>query len=283
MVSWSDALVRELAERRVVVFVGAGLSKAACSALPTWPNLLSALANILNKKTDKALVSKLIKKDRLLDAAQIITGTANKADLQQKIVSTFQIRPTPYHDIYNSILQIDPKTIITTNYDEFIERNFDHFNAGGSSHLIKSYTTRNLLGDLRSPVRSIIKMHGCITDPSDIVLDRSSYFMARRNNAGFFATLQALMTVNTVLFLGYSISDPDIQLILENISLQSPSDFRHYALISKFDHPAIRQSLAETYSINFVEYPSGDHGQVPPAIEQLRTRVLEVRETRGIV
>lgn len=219
----------------------------------------------------------------MLDAAQIIHDLLPRADMNASLRDIFQVRPVPNCEIYNDLLKMDPKTIVTTNYDELLEKNFEHFSHGTEAHSICDHKATKLLTDLRSPIRSIVKMHGCITNPSNVVLDRSSYFKAKRDNPGLFNTISALMTVNTVLFLGYSINDPDIQLILENSNIFSTSDHPHYALMSKFEHSSIKGAMKETFNVDFVEYPAGQHAMVPEAIAGLRERVISLREERGIV
>lgn len=283
MVSWPESLVREIAERRVVLFIGSGISKSACPALPTWSALLIKLSDKLGRKREKELVKQLIRQGKLLDAAQVVRDSVPKADINAELRNIFQVRPIPFNNIYSDMLLLDPKTIITTNYDEFIEKNFEHFSSGSETHSISDHKSDKLLNDMRSPIRSIVKMHGSVDDPSSAVLDRSSYFEARQKNPSMFSIISSAMTVNTVLFLGYSISDPDIQITLENINLSSPSDHRHCALVPKFDHPSLRSALTRTYNVDFVEYPAGDHGNVALAVQELRESVISLRQRRGIV
>ena len=283
MVTWPESLIQEIAERRVVFFIGSGLSKAAHDIFPSWPELLEKLSINISKTKDKQLIKNYVKQGRMLDAAQIINDGLPKPDLSASLRRIFQVRPIPHHDLYQYLLLMDPKTIVTTNYDEFLEKNFEHYSGGTEAHVVCKHKATHLINDLRSPVRSIVKMHGCITDPSDIVLDRLSYYEAKKENPGIYHALSSLMTVNTVLFLGYSISDPDIQLILENINLYSKATHTHYALMSKFDHSSIKVVIKKTYNVDFLEYPAGAHGSVPDIIKGLHKQVLDFRAARGII
>lgn len=65
-ISWPKALIRELAERRVVLFIGSGISKAAHNPLPTWAALLDDLSNSLVIRREAELVKKLIRQGKLL-------------------------------------------------------------------------------------------------------------------------------------------------------------------------------------------------------------------------
>ena len=282
MVSWPLPLVREIAERRVILFLGAGISKAAAPALPSWPSLIEYLSQALPTKKDKNLVRQLIRNDRLLDAAELINSVISPAESRDMLENKFLLTPAPTSNIYKDLLNLDFKVCITTNYDQLIEKNFEQFSGGNIAYHVRTYTYKNLIADLRSPSRTILKLHGCITVPAELVLDRRSYFNAKAENPGIYDTVAALSTVNTVLFLGYSISDPDIQLILESVHARTRSDHTHYALMSKFEHPSLRQAISSTYNVSFIEYPSGQHGEVPPAIAALWSAVKDERAGRGI-
>ncbi len=283
MVNWPKPLVREIADRRVLIFVGSGISKAARPETPTWSALLEELKEQLPKRTEKKFISGLIKSGSLLDAAQAISDGLDQAVVNEFIREKFQIRPMVHNEIYKSILDLDLKTIITTNYDEFLEKNFEHFSGGIEAYNISKHTSTDLLDRIRSPGRTIIKIHGCVSEPNKIVLDRTSYFKARQKNYGFFNILSSMFTVNTVLFIGYSMNDPDMQIILENINIHSESSHGHYCLISKQSHSSITKAMKSTYNILCLEYPKDGHSNVPDYLKTLSESVRQDRAARGIV
>ena len=283
MIIWPKPLVREIAERRAIIFIGSGISKSALPSMPSWPELLKDLSKNMKAKTEREFVHRLIKNGNLLDAAQIISDGLDRAEVNDFLRDKFEVRPMVYNEIYRSILELDLKTVITTNYDEFIEKNFEHFSGGSRAYNVCKHTSKDLIDKVRSPGRTIVKMHGCVSEYNDIVLDRNSYFEARRNNFGFFQVLSALLTVNTVLFVGYSVNDPDLQIMLENINMHSQSSHGHYSLISKQEHKSISRSIKNTYNILCIEYPKGGHSEVPKYLEELSTAVQNERNARGIV
>ena len=91
MINWPPALVTEVAERRVVVFVGAGISKAAHANMPSWPSLLGDMSKKLSKKKDRELVKRLIRYERLLDAAELINSQLLPADRRAILEDRFKI------------------------------------------------------------------------------------------------------------------------------------------------------------------------------------------------
>ena len=192
---WPAALVTELAERRVVIFLGAGVSKAANPQLPSWTALLQEMKTHANLKKDRELIQKLIRTGRLLDAAELVNSLMIPADRKAMLEAKFRLNPPPISEIYDHILALDPKVCIITNYDQLIEKNFEHFSGGQTSHQVRTYKYENFLSDLRSPSRVILKIHGCITDPSNIVLDRKSYFNAQGNRSWPHISAKPLRTL----------------------------------------------------------------------------------------
>lgn len=284
---WPPSLVQEVAERRVVFFVGAGFSKLALrsvnSDLPAWSELLTQLANALERPIDRKVARDLVKSREYLNAAQIIRDKMAGGDFSAKLREIFLLQGLGTISLYKILAKIDPMIIITTNYDQLIEKNIEDETIEGRSHNTCKYNQDFALDDIRSPIRSILKMHGCITEPQNVILDRRSYFRARQKYGSFFNLIESISTINTLIFLGYSLSDPDMQLILENVTLSHPTQHTHYALMPKFTHPSLKNIFSETYNMRFLEYEAGDHTQVSSLFERLEQEVTSFRAARGII
>jgi len=284
---WPPSLIVELAERRAVLFLGAGLSVSAglstSSVVPDWAQLLEKLGRHLPRKKERDYVGKLIRKKLFLDAAQIVRDGVSAADfvagLREEIPGTLR----GHAGVYEHLLKLDPKIILTTNFDEYIEQQFLHYSGGNRAHSVCRYTQDHMLDDIRSPMRVIGKIHGCITEPGSAILTRRSYFEARRRFQTYFSIVESIVTVNTVIFLGYSFSDPDVSLILENVNLRTPSKHLHYALVPRFEHKSLRDAISSAHNINFVEYPVGEHANFENAIGELWQSVSQYRTDKGLI
>lgn len=80
----------------------------------------------------------------------------------------------------------------------------------------------------------IYKIHGCCSSPNSLVLTASDYENYRKKNPYLSSKLLTLFIERPVLFLGYSLSDPHISEILQEIILCSPesnNDFLRNKLI----------------------------------------------------
>jgi hypothetical protein len=178
--------------------------------------------------------------------------------------------------LHKIILEIDPKIAITTNYDEI----YDHYCSSGlaqSGYNICKYYDSFAVENIRSRIRLVIKAHGCVSDPTKIVLSRSSYYRAKRDFPGFYQLLDALFLTHTLLFVGASLTDPDIQLVLENANLSVPSAHPHYALVEKTRHESIKAAIKKTHNVELIEYPRKKHETAVKAMADLKDKVIEQR------
>jgi hypothetical protein len=281
-VIWPPSLVEELADRRCILVLGAGAS-ASCvgnggTRPPLWRSFLVTAINELVPNADTKIIAvDLLDKERFLDCAEVIIEAANKADFARFIRRTFvqpRFKPCNIHEL---VLTLDPKVVITTNYDEI----YDHYCRDGEAkdgYNVCKYYEDHALNALRSPERLILKAHGCVSDPDKIILSRSQYFNARRLHVQFYNILDGLFLVNTALFVGCSLVDPDLQLILENVNLSAHSSHPHYALIEAGTSPAVCSSFKRTYNVQLLEYDVGHHEQVPAALAELSELVLDRRQ-----
>ena len=100
--------------------------------------------------------------------------------------------------------------VITTNYDLLTEQIF-----GGYTTFIGQ---ENLLFAETQDILEIYKIHGCCSDPASIVINAKDYEDFNDRNAYLAAKLLTIFVEHPIVFLGYSISDPDIQSILRAIA-----------------------------------------------------------------
>lgn len=278
MIDWPESLVQELASKRAIIFIGAGISSGSVSRLnaevrpPNWKDLLAAAGQRF-KRADTGFIQKLLESDKLLDAAEVIFHDVPPADKRNFFVGQFATPDFLPSDCHAAIQGINPKVVITTNYDQIYEKQCDALLAG-RGYSVKKFFDADLLDCVRSSDNLIVKAHGCISSPNNIILNRSDYYSIKKQHAGFYSVLDGLLTVSTVLFLGCSMSDPDIQLVLENTNISAPSAHTHYAVMPMGTHTALKSAMESAYNIKILEYDSVDgHGPLLEGLEELRLLV----------
>jgi hypothetical protein len=100
--------------------------------------------------------------------------------------------------------------IITTNWDDFIERLFPDYDVLiGQEDLINSNVQE---------IGEIYKIHGSISKINSMILTNEDYTNFNKKNAYLAAKLLSIIIEHPIIFLGYSISDPNIIEILTSLS-----------------------------------------------------------------
>ncbi|SHI72881.1 SIR2 family protein [Halodesulfovibrio aestuarii] len=96
-------------------------------------------------------------------------------------------------------------SIITTNYDLLIEDLFQFTPIVGN----------NLL--LSNQYGSVYKIHGCVTDPTNIIITENDYEHFKAKYELIRAQLLSLFIHNPIIFIGYSVGDQNIKELLQTI------------------------------------------------------------------
>lgn len=126
------------------------------------------------------------------------------AEYLKEIVMNFEM-----NDEIDFLSKLHIDGIITTNWDDFAEVIFPKFKKYvGQSELLFSSTTN---------IGEIFKIHGCIHQPSTMVLTKEDYENFTERNAYLAAKLITIFMEHPIFFIGYSLEDSNIQDILESI------------------------------------------------------------------
>jgi hypothetical protein len=269
-----------------VIFLGAGSSGGATRTIngiaespPNWKKLLLSLHQSTNRGTqeDKDLGRKLIDEASYLNAAEVLRTCIQDGDFNHFIFNQF--REYKHSEIHEHINAIDQKVVVTTNYDCIYE-NYCRQGEGLYGYQVLKHHDEGLVTRLRSPIRLIIKAHGCMTSAENAILTRSDYFSARQKYSSFFQTLESIFLTNTLLFIGYSLTDPDIQLLLENSTITAKSAHPHYAVMPTGTHSTLKAAYRRAYNVEILEYSDqNNHEELTESLAALSASVAELRET----
>ena len=185
-------LAEELEKGKLVVFVGAGVSKN--SGLPEWEELIKNYA-------DYRGIKEFTSKQFLTIPEEVFEryGSLKYYEIAEKRFSGKYV-PNSIHRI---LKKMKLTYIITTNYDTLIEDEIKNLQIVSKDEDLP-YTNSN---------KMLIKMHGDFEN-KNIVLKQSDYDNYEKNFQLISTLVKGLFTTNTVLFIGYSYSDTNVQQIM---------------------------------------------------------------------
>ncbi len=224
--------------QRLALFVGSGISASATNRAnqhpPTWTELLTELSSLAPHATRKR-IQDLIEANHLLQAAEllryIIRKDYKRPAFNEKLKTLVNgpqkdpFKPSEWHD---TIDQLNPQIIITTNYDNLLEGN------SCETYAVNTFSTKTVDNHLRIGRTTIIKIHGdanmAYNDNEDLILSISDYARARQKGKLAFDTIKSILLTHTTLFLGYSMNDPDLQIILEDLFFDRDVPSPHFLL-----------------------------------------------------
>jgi hypothetical protein len=277
---WPADLVKELARRRCVPFLGAGVSRNSVGdhgkRPPLWDDFLEAACGNLGAKAKEA--KRYLKQRDLLTAAHIAKNLLGGHDWHELLEEEFSRPKYMPADIHDHIFSLDAPIVCTTNVDRIYEKHVQSKYAGAC--VVKNYCdddlARYVRGDLES--RLILKVHGSVDNLPKAIFTREEYADAWHGSSRFYELFQAIILTNTVLFIGYGLSDPDVQLVLENGARLFKSSKPHYLVTSSTVSEPVRLLYERNYNIKIVTYNAREnHIELSRGLKDLATKVQSQR------
>ena len=129
---------------------------------------------------------------------------------------------TRFHRAISPLYMVED--IITTNWDDFFEREC----------MIDPFVYNSDMAFWDASSRRLMKIHGSISNFGSIVATNGDYRKSfkRLNNGPLGAQLKSLIARKTVIYVGYSLSDPNYLRLLKNISKMMGANSRQSYFIS---------------------------------------------------
>ncbi|WP_130617425.1 SIR2 family protein [Dyella amyloliquefaciens] len=280
MIDWPEEVVTDIARRRCVLFLGAGVSKNSTNdqgVRPAdWLEFLQGLANDIDGE-ERAAVDQCIANGDLLTACEVARDALRVAAFESRLLAAFsekRFRPSPVH---TDLVEIDSRIVLTTNFDKIYENAANSILHGDI--LVKTYLSEDLADIIRRQNRCILKVHGSIDSPREAILTRTDYARMRSKHADFYRILDALFMTHTFVFLGASMTDPDVRLLLEDYARRYPGTRPHYVVSPAGATPApIVKVIESSMNLRTISYnPQDNHRELSEGIAQLKNLVNESR------
>lgn len=218
--SFIESFADDIADGSAAIFAGAGLSVA--SGYVDWRGLMREIAADLGLDVDR--------ETNLVAVAQYhLNERRNRTRINQKIIDEFSAghKLTENHEV---LAKLPIGTYWTTNYDRMIETALE---ASGKIVDVK-HSVNQLKTTQKGRQATIYKMHGDVGDASNAVLTKDDYEGYFRDREPFVTALTGDLVSKTMLFIGFSFSDPNIDYVMSRIRVVLKSQPKqHYCILKR--------------------------------------------------
>ena len=279
---WTDKLIEDIARRRAVLFFGAGASMSSVGKNGTtrpksWVQFLTGALDRLESK-DKKITKDLIKQNDLLTACEVIRRVLGD-DFIELVKNEFQTPGYGHTKIHELLWQLDLRITITPNFDNIYDSYVS--SASQSTVTIKNYTHDDVADAIRRNAPVLIKSHGSVTEPNNLIFTRVDYAKARSSHRDFYELLDSLLRTHTFIFIGCGLDDPDIRLLLEDYCFRHKHAQKHYFVLpSKRYSPLVKQVYEDSLKLKILEYKYSETTKHANLLEELELLVKGVNQKR---
>lgn len=282
MIEWPSDLVEDIAARRSVLFLGSGVSKNATNKEgehpKDWREYLQSLLDFIPDKDQALDVKRCIDEYDLLTACELARRFLKPDVFKSRLLTEFSDKAFESADIHDDLIKIDSRFVLTTNFDKLYENRANHIQQ--NTVLVKRYYDEDVADVFRRSQRVVLKIHGTIDSPDRTIFTRSAYALARNRHPYFYRLLDALFISHTFIFLGASLRDPDIQMLLEDHRYRFEGSRPHFiAMPQNAVGAAVISIMEESMNLRALLYdPVNNHAELANSIRALVELVAAERQ-----
>lgn len=222
---------RDIADGTAAVFAGAGLSVA--SGYVNWSALMKDIAKELGLDVDR--------ESNLVAIAQYhLNERRNRTRINQTIIDEFSVGHA-VNENHQILARLPISTYWTTNYDRMIETSLE---ANGNIVDVK-YTVEHLKVTKPGRTAVVYKMHGDVSHPDTAVLTKDDYEGYFRDFEPFVTALAGDLVSKTMLFVGFSFTDPNIDYIMSRVRVALRHKPKQHYCILRRESKKAKESKAD--------------------------------------
>ena len=275
-----DELIRIIKKSQVVPFVGAGMS---VGIYELWSKSLEMLMDGYIAGEDAEKIISLIHSNQYEKAASVIKQELGQTAYLSQLTAIFG-----EHRITNDCLLRLPVRflpsifrdtfVITTNFDKILEKTFSSKDCSFDEKVVLRHLTDWQAERLtRGSLHYLIKIHGCISAPDELVITEEKYDeLYKQRVSVHIDRLRRILFSRHLLFLGCGLNNDRTMGLLKEVGVAG-----NYAILEMNgdqNEPCFkerRKYVADVLGVNCIWYPKGEHKYVSDILEHISMKVKE--------
>lgn len=208
MTSPLDELARIVRARQAILFAGAGLSMAV--GLPSWSELIGRMRAELELAPEAGDGGPTYQ--TLAEYYRITRGSVGP--LRSWMDRTWSVSEEKVKDsrVHDLVVELGFPLLYSTNYDNNLEVAFRL-----KGHRFVKVANARDIASATEGVTQIVKFHGDFEDDESLVLAETDYFDRLAFESPLDIKFRADALGRTLLFIGYSLTDLNIRLLLHRL------------------------------------------------------------------
>jgi SIR2-like domain len=197
------------ARNAVLPIVGSGLSRG----LPSWTKLLEQLIAQVERAEDRDALTDDLAKEKYLEVAADLERLAHRTRVSTAIQRAYQ-RPTASRPpTYDRVAALPVTHFATTNYDPWL-KDAVAARLGQAPQVYMPKDPGAFVSLAPDSPPMVLMLHGDADRPETCVLSEAGYRQFTHFPA-YRQAMAALVATRSLLFIGHSLADPDLRLVLD--------------------------------------------------------------------
>jgi len=273
---------------RIIPFVGAGMS---IDIYGSWGSALERIVDGHIYGSAAKEVQSSIDSFHYEEAAEKISGLLGVTDFHDQLVTVFGASRITDVILKKMPVRYLPKIfkdslVVTTNFDKVLERVFLMEQHSFEEKVVLSHLTGwQAERSQRGSLHYLIKIHGCVSAPDEVVMTKTSYDGLYKEKSPHISHLRSILGGNNLLFIGCGLMKDRTVDLLREVGLGG-----HYAILEmngEAEDDAFQQRkrlMSNDLKMHCIWYPKGEHRCVGDILEYIYADItgqLEAVETKS--
>ena len=277
---FNSDLIDDLARGKAALFLGSGVSSSATTPngdrIKGWADFLNAQLDKISNDSDRELANELLDKKDYLLSCEIIKISLGD-EWNNIIADEFQKAGT-MSELHKAILSLKQRIIITTNFDKYLETSMASMPNTEIHPTVISQLEPDLFRLFRDDRSYIIKLHGTVDSPDKLIFAKSDYHDKAYGSWVYREFLDVMLLTHTVIFIGFSMDDPAVSLLVEMYANKYKNCRPHYIFVGGDVGERMKDISKRLRKLFIINYDKKEnHSELLSMIKYLVTKTDERR------